>query len=49
MNNNTLLHLTDAKGTSNEYTLATLSTTEMHYTYTNKTNQLEGRTFSAQP
>ena len=49
MNNNTMLHLTDSKGSSNEYTLAALSTTELRYTYTNKANQLEERTFSAQP
>ncbi len=49
MNNNTMLHLMDAKGSSSEYILATLSATELRYTYTNKTNQLEERTFSAQP
>ena len=49
MTNNTQLHLTDHKGTANDYTLANLSATELRYTYTTKTNQLEERTFSAQP
>lgn len=49
MSNNTRLHLTDNKGTSNEYTLTNLSATELRYSYTTRTNQLEERTFSAQP
>jgi hypothetical protein len=49
MSNNTVLHLTDHKGDSNDYTLASLTATQLRYTYTTKTNQLEERTFSAQP
>ncbi|MGY3090382.1 hypothetical protein ACVWYF_003437 [Hymenobacter sp. UYAg731] len=49
MGNNTMLHLTDNKGTSNEYTVAALSATELRYTFTNKTGAVEERTFSAQP
>ena len=49
MNNNTVLHLTDTKGTTNEYTVAALSATELRYTFTNKNGAVEERTFSAQP
>ena len=49
MSNNTLLHLTDHKGDSNQYTLASLTATELRYAFTNKTGQAEERTFSAQP
>jgi hypothetical protein len=49
MNNNTMLHLTDNKGTSNEYAVAALSATELRYTFTNKDGVVEERTFSAQP
>ena len=49
MNNNTALHITDHKGEANHYTLASLSATELRYSYTNKTSQVEERTFSAQP
>ncbi|GAA3970395.1 lipocalin family protein [Hymenobacter antarcticus] len=49
MSNNTVLHLTDHKGDSNQYTLASLTATELRYTFTNKTGQAEERTFSAQP
>lgn len=49
MTNNTILHLTDYKGTSNDYTVAALTATELRYTFTNKTGAVEERTFSAQP
>ena len=49
MSNNTQLHLTDNKGSSNEYTLTNFTASELRYTFTNKTGQLEERTFSAQP
>jgi len=49
MNNNATLHLTDSKGTGSEYAVASLTATELRYTFTNKNNQLEERTFSAQP
>ena len=49
MSNNTVLHLTDHKGDSNQYTLASLTATELRYTFTNKTGQVEERTFSSQP
>ncbi|GAB3844868.1 hypothetical protein GCM10028822_02610 [Hymenobacter terrigena] len=49
MSNNNLLHLTDNKGTSNDYAVAALTATELRYTFTNKTGVVEERTFSAQP
>lgn len=49
MTNNTVLHLTDNKGTSTEYTVAALSTAELRYSFTNKNGMTEERTFSAQP
>jgi hypothetical protein len=49
MSNNTVLHLTDHKGDSNQYTLASLTATGLRYAFTNKTGQAEERTFSAQP
>ena len=49
MSNNSVLHLTDHKGDSNQYTLASLTATELRYIFTNKTGQVEERTFSAQP
>ena len=49
MGNNTVLHLTDNKGTSNQYTVAALSATELRYSFTNKNGVTEERTFSAQP
>ena len=49
MNNNSVLHLVDHKGTSNQYTLSGFSATEMRYTFTNKNNVAEERIFSAQP
>ena len=49
MSNNTVLHLTDNKGTSTDYTIANLSATELRYSFTNKTGATEERTFSAQP
>ena len=49
MNNNTLLHFTDNKGSSTEYTVAALSATELRYSFTNKNGATEERTFSAQP
>lgn len=49
MTNNTVLHLTDNKGTSTEYTVANLSATELRYSFTNKNGLVEERTFSAQP
>jgi hypothetical protein len=49
MNNNATLHLVDQKGTSNEYTLANLSATQLRYTYATKDGLMEERTFSAQP
>ena len=39
MSNNTVLHLTDHKGDSNQYTLANLTATELRYAFTNKTGQ----------
>jgi hypothetical protein len=47
--NNTVLQLTDNKGTSTAYTMAALSATELRYSFTNKTGATEERTFSAQP
>ena len=49
MSNNTVLHLTDNKGASNEYAVAALSATELRYSFTNKNGATEERTFSAQP
>ena len=49
MNNNTTLHLTDNKGTSTEYAVASISGTELRYSFTNKNGATEERTFSAQP
>ena len=49
MTNNTMLHLTDNKGTSTEYNVAALSATELRYSFTNKNGMTEERTFSAQP
>ena len=49
MSTYTQLHLTDNKGASNEYTLTNFTANELRYTFTNKTGQLEERTFSAQP
>ena len=49
MSNNTVLHLTDHKGDSNQYTLANLTATGLRYAFTNKNGQAEERTFSAQP
>ncbi|MBH8569768.1 hypothetical protein KB206_12810 [Microvirga sp. STS02] len=49
MSNNTVLHLIDNKGTSNDYAVAALTATELRYTFTNKTGAVEERTFSAQP
>ncbi|MET4073687.1 lipocalin family protein [Hymenobacter sp. UYCo722] len=49
MTNNTMLHLTDNKGTSTEYSVAALSATELRYSFTNRNGMTEERTFSAQP
>ena len=49
MTNNTMLHLTDNKGTSTEYIVANLSATELRYSFTNRSGVIEERTFSAQP
>jgi hypothetical protein len=49
MTNNTVLHLTDNKGTSTDYNVAALTTTELRYSFTNKNGVTEERTFSAQP
>ena len=49
MSNNTMLHLTDNKGTSTEYAVAALSATELRYSFPNKNGATEERTFSAQP
>ena len=49
MSNNAMLHLTDNKGTSTDYAVAALSTTELRYFFTNRTGATEERTFSAQP
>lgn len=49
MNSNTLLHLTDNKGASTDYTITTLSATELRYNFINKNSAVEERMFSAQP
>lgn len=49
MGNNTMLHFVDQKGTNHEYTLRSLTATELRYSYTNKDNKLEEFVFSAQP
>jgi hypothetical protein len=49
MNNNTMLHFVDHKGASHEYTVRTLTATELRYSYTNKDNKLQEFVFSAQP
>ena len=49
INNSITLRLTDNKGTASDYTLATLSDTELRYSFTNKNGQVEERDFSAQP
>lgn len=49
MSNNTVLHLTDQKGTTTEYKLASLTTTELRYNFLNKENQTEELVFVAQP
>lgn len=48
MSNDTVLHLTDQKGTEASYTVLSLTATELRYSFTNKDNQLEERIFSAQ-
>ena len=48
-NNNTTLRLTDQKGTTTDYSLTTLTTSELRYSFINKTSQVEERVFSAQP
>ena len=49
LNSNITLRLIDNKGTASDYTLATLSDTELRYSFTNKNGQVEERDFSAQP
>ena len=49
MSNNTMLHLTDNKGTSTEYAVAALSATELRYSFPNKNGATEERMFTAQP
>lgn len=49
LNNTVTLRLIDNKGTASDYTLATLSDTELRYSFTNRTGQVEERDFSAQP
>lgn len=49
LNNTVTLRLTDNKGTDSDYTLATLSDTELRYSFTNRNGQVEERDFSAQP
>lgn len=49
MSANTMLHLTDHKGTEATYTVMSLMATELRYSFTNKDGQLEERIFSAQP
>ncbi|MCC3153959.1 lipocalin family protein [Hymenobacter sp. BT770] len=48
-NNNTVLHFTDQKGASTDYTLTSLKATELRYSFTNKSSQTEELVFSAQP
>ena len=49
LNSNVTLRLIDNKGTASDYTLSTLSDTEMRYSFTNRNSQVEERDFSAQP
>lgn len=49
MTSNTMLHLTDNKGTSTEYMVTNLSATELRYGFINKNGFTEERKFSAQP
>lgn len=49
MTNNTILHLTDNKGSSTEYIVMTLSAAELRYSFTNKNGATEERMFTAQP
>ncbi len=49
MSNDTMLHLTDHKGTESQYKVESLTSSELRYSFTNKDSQLEERVFSAQP
>ena len=48
-NNSTTLRLTDQKGDITDYLLKSLTASELRYSFTNKTSQVEERVFSAQP
>lgn len=49
MSNNTVLHMTDHKGSDHEYLVTKLTATELRYSWTNKENELEEFAFSSQP
>jgi len=49
MGGNTALHFTDHKGSDHQYTLASLTATELRYSWVNNENKLEEFVFSAQP
>jgi hypothetical protein len=49
VNDNTVLNLTDHKGTTNRYPLTALSATELSYIFITPSVQTEERKFSAQP
>lgn len=49
MGSNTILHFTDHKGDDHQYTLTSLTATELRYNWVNKDNVVEENVFSAQP
>jgi len=49
MGGNTILHFTDHKGDDHQYTLTSLTATELRYNRVNKENVVEENVFSAQP
>jgi hypothetical protein len=49
MGGNTILHFTDHKGADHQYTLASLTATELRYNWVNKENKIEELVFSAKP
>ncbi|MBO0360801.1 lipocalin family protein [Hymenobacter sp. BT186] len=49
MGSNTILHFTDHKGDDHQYTLTSLTATELRYSWVNRDNVVEEFVFSAQP
>jgi hypothetical protein len=49
MGNNAILHFTDHKGDDHQYTLTSLTATELRYSWVNRDNVVEEYVFSPQP